>query len=83
MQLPRNTFKDALRAARPQIGLWLGLADAYATAALAMGERGPDWLAARRDYESAVVTSDGRAMRSDGLPSVVPTPPVDGAGPIY
>jgi 4-hydroxy-2-oxoheptanedioate aldolase len=43
MELPRNTFKDALRAARPQIGLWLGLADAYATELLA--STGFDWLA--------------------------------------
>ena len=43
MDLPRNTFKDALRARRPQIGLWLGLADAYATELLA--NIGFDWLA--------------------------------------
>ena len=43
MQLPRNTFKEALRAQRPQIGLWLGLADAYATELLA--STGFDWLA--------------------------------------
>jgi len=43
MQLPRNTFKKALRAQRPQIGLWLGLADAYATELLA--STGFDWLA--------------------------------------
>jgi 4-hydroxy-2-oxoheptanedioate aldolase len=42
MELPRNTFKDALRARRPQIGLWLGLADAYATELLA--GTGFDWL---------------------------------------
>ena len=35
MQLPGNPFKDALRAGRPQIGLWLGLADAYASELLA------------------------------------------------
>ena len=43
MHLPRNTFKEALRAQRPQIGLWLGLADAYATELLA--STGFDWLA--------------------------------------
>jgi 4-hydroxy-2-oxoheptanedioate aldolase len=43
MQLPRNLFKDALRAGRPQIGLWLGLADAYASELLA--STGFDWLA--------------------------------------
>ena len=43
MQLPANAFKAALRAGRPQIGLWLGLADAYASELLA--GTGFDWLA--------------------------------------
>jgi 4-hydroxy-2-oxoheptanedioate aldolase len=43
MQLPRNTFKAALLSGRPQIGLWLGLADAY-TAEL-FATTGFDWLA--------------------------------------
>jgi 4-hydroxy-2-oxoheptanedioate aldolase len=43
MRLPRNTFKDALRAGRPQIGLWLGLANAYTSELLA--STGFDWLA--------------------------------------
>jgi 4-hydroxy-2-oxoheptanedioate aldolase len=43
MQLPANTFKAALRAGRPQIGLWLGLADAYASELIA--STGFDWLA--------------------------------------
>jgi len=42
MQLPANTFKQALQAGRPQIGLWLGLADAYASELLA--GTGFDWL---------------------------------------
>jgi len=46
----------------------LGLADAYATAALAMGLPGVDWLAGLDGYESAVVTEDGRALRSARLP---------------
>jgi FAD:protein FMN transferase len=48
----------------------LAVADAYATAALAMGEPGVRWLAGLRaaGYESAVVTDDGRAFASDGLP---------------
>lgn len=41
-QLQRNTFRDALRAGRPQIGLWVGLADAYVAEALA--GCGYDWL---------------------------------------
>jgi thiamine biosynthesis lipoprotein len=48
----------------------LALADAYATAALAMGEAGLAWLAKRapEGYESAAVTDDGRAFTSAGLP---------------
>ena len=49
----------------------LARADAYATAALAMGEPGISWLARRTadGYESAVVTDDGRAFSSAGLPT--------------
>ncbi|HUI59930.1 MAG TPA: 4-hydroxy-2-oxoheptanedioate aldolase [Steroidobacteraceae bacterium] len=43
MELPRNAFKEALRTKHPQIGLWLGLADAYAAELLA--STGFDWLA--------------------------------------
>jgi thiamine biosynthesis lipoprotein len=53
------------------VGPDLALADAYATAALAMGEAGLGWLAARTGYESAVVTDDGRAFSSTGLPAAV------------
>ncbi len=42
MQLPVNTFKQALRAGRPQIGLWVGLADPYVAELLATS--GFDWL---------------------------------------
>ena len=42
MQIPRNTFRDALREGRPQIGLWVGLADANAAELLAT--TGFDWL---------------------------------------
>jgi 4-hydroxy-2-oxoheptanedioate aldolase len=35
MQMPTNVFKRALREGRPQIGLWVGLADAYAAELLA------------------------------------------------
>ena len=37
-----NSFKQALRAGRPQIGLWLGLADPYSAEMLAGA--GFDWL---------------------------------------
>ncbi|MFM2405061.1 MAG: 4-hydroxy-2-oxo-heptane,7-dioate aldolase [Pseudomonadota bacterium] len=42
LPIPRNTFRDALRAGQPQIGLWVGLADANAAEALAC--TGYDWL---------------------------------------
>jgi 4-hydroxy-2-oxoheptanedioate aldolase len=35
MDLPTNPFKQALRRGRPQIGLWVGLADAYVAELLA------------------------------------------------
>jgi thiamine biosynthesis lipoprotein len=55
------------------VGPDLALADAYATAALAMGEPGIAWLAklGAGGYESAVVTDDGRAFSSTGLPAAV------------
>jgi thiamine biosynthesis lipoprotein len=49
-------------------GADLALADAYATAAVAMGERGIDWLAGLDGYECAVVTETGDAYVSDGFP---------------
>ena len=42
MQTPLNPFKQALVDGRPQIGLWVGLADAYAAEILA--GTGYDWL---------------------------------------
>lgn len=42
MPAPKNSFKAALQAGEPQIGLWLGLANAY-TAEIAAGA-GFDWL---------------------------------------
>lgn len=42
MQVPVNAFKQALKEGRVQIGLWVGLADAYAIEAMAGA--GFDWL---------------------------------------
>lgn len=42
MQIPVNAFKQALQKAQPQIGLWVGLADAYIAELLA--STGFDWL---------------------------------------
>jgi thiamine biosynthesis lipoprotein len=54
------------------VGPDLAVADAYATATLAMGQAGISWIAKRAadGYESAVVTDDGRAFRSANLPTV-------------
>ena len=42
MQLPINTFKQALQSKQAQIGLWLGLSDSYTTEICAGA--GFDWL---------------------------------------
>ncbi|UUX97104.1 4-hydroxy-2-oxoheptanedioate aldolase [Aquabacterium sp. J223] len=42
MRMPLNAFKQALREGRPQIGLWVGLADPYVAELLAT--TGYDWL---------------------------------------
>jgi len=42
MEMTRNAFKRALQAGRPQIGLWVALADAYVAEVLAT--TGFDWL---------------------------------------
>ena len=50
------------------VGPDLGTADAYATAAVAMGPSGADWLSTLDGYQSAVVTDDGRFLSSPNLP---------------
>jgi len=42
MKIPQNTFRDALKAGQPQIGCWVGFADANVAEALA--GCGFDWL---------------------------------------
>lgn len=43
MKLPNNPFKQSIRAGRPQIGLWMGLASSYTSELLAPA--GFDWFA--------------------------------------
>lgn len=50
------------------VGTDLGTADAYATAALAMGQAGVGWLGRLTGHEWAVVTDDRRTPRSNRLP---------------
>jgi thiamine biosynthesis lipoprotein len=48
----------------------LGIADAYATAAFAMGHAGPAWTARLRGYEALTILADGRTLRTPGFPGV-------------
>jgi FAD:protein FMN transferase len=67
---PRTgTPADQLRSVTV-VGRDLGVTDAYATAAVAMGRAGLGWLARLDGYECAVVLADGTAYESHGLPSV-------------
>ena len=46
----------------------LATADAFATAAFAMGLRGPAWTARLRGYEALTLLADGRCLRTPGFP---------------
>ena len=51
------------------VGPDLATADAYATAAFAMGgERGPRWTARLRGYDAMSILSDGRVLSTPGFP---------------
>jgi thiamine biosynthesis lipoprotein len=52
------------------IGADLAVADAYATAAVAMGEAGLRWLSTLDGFECAAITEDGRAYVSAGWPAL-------------
>lgn len=49
------------------VGRHLGTADAYATAAYAMGTAAPSWIEARSEYSGLVVFADGREWSSPGF----------------
>jgi thiamine biosynthesis lipoprotein len=51
------------------VGPELVTADAYATAAFAMGEAGPEWTASLGLYEAMTILADGRALLTPGFPS--------------
>ncbi|MEV7326773.1 FAD:protein FMN transferase [Micromonospora sp. NPDC093244] len=63
----RGTPAGGLRSVTV-VGTDLGLADAYATAALAMGVTGIGWLDRLDDHTHAVITDDARQYHSAGLP---------------
>jgi thiamine biosynthesis lipoprotein len=48
----------------------LTYADAYATAAFAMGRDGPAWIAGLDGFEAFAVTADGLALATPGLSSI-------------
>ena len=49
----------------------LATADAYATAAFAMGaERAPHWTARLRGYQALTILADGRVLSTPGFPGV-------------
>lgn len=50
------------------VGTDLGVADAYATAALAMGTPGLNWLARLDDHTHAAITDNARQYHSTALP---------------
>jgi thiamine biosynthesis lipoprotein len=52
------------------VGPDLVAADAYATAALAMGPRGAEWTAGLPGYEAMTILADGRVLRTPRFPAV-------------
>jgi FAD:protein FMN transferase len=49
------------------LGPDLGTADAYATAAFAMGLDGPAWTAGLDDYDALTILTDGRVLSTPGV----------------
>ena len=49
------------------VGPDLALADAYATAAFAMGADGPGWTATLGDYDAMCITTDHRVLSTPGF----------------
>ena len=47
----------------------LATADAYATAAFAMGVEGPAWTARLRGYEAMTILADEQVLTTAGFPS--------------
>jgi FAD:protein FMN transferase len=58
----------------------LATADAYATAAFAMGEQGAPWTATLRPYESYVILADERSFATPGFP-LLPASDTGGSAP--
>ena len=79
---PRTGRAPAGVASVTVLGPDLAIADAYATAAFAMGVDGPGWTASLDGYDALTILADGRvlstpgvaALRADGDPSPPPGP---------
>jgi thiamine biosynthesis lipoprotein len=52
------------------VGPDLATADAFATAAFAMGAKGPHWTARLRGYDAMTILSDERVLSTPGFPAV-------------
>jgi FAD:protein FMN transferase len=52
------------------VGSDLGLADAYATAAFAMGRAGPEWTLGLDDYEAMTILADETVLMTPGFPAL-------------
>lgn len=77
MHTPTNLFKQAIAQRQAQIGLWLGLADAYSAELLA--STGYDWLLvdgehAPNDLRSILHQLQAIASATSALPAGVPAP---------
>jgi len=62
----RNTALEA--ASQPSQFPVLGTADAYATAAFAMGTEGPSWTTTLDGYEAMTILADGTVLSTAGFP---------------
>jgi thiamine biosynthesis lipoprotein len=51
------------------VGPELATADAYATAAFAMGEAGVNWSSRLHGYEAMTILADERVLSTPGFPS--------------
>jgi thiamine biosynthesis lipoprotein len=54
-------------ASMTMVGTDLGRTDAYATAAFAMGERAPKWIASLDGYRGLLIRADGSQWSSAGF----------------
>jgi FAD:protein FMN transferase len=73
---PRSGRPATGAAAVTVCGPDLALADAFATAALVLGEDGPAWIAGLDGYEAWTAFDDGRVLATSGFPRVVEGVPV-------